>query len=496
MPVCEQRAQQVLTAVAAAETAADLIEVRLDCVSELEIADPRALIVSVLRETQLPLIFTLRPREQGGQQRISDALRREFWRNLPDGDFLIDLELDLAEAQDIELDWTRLICSQHDFAGVPDNIDVLYERMAATRAPVLKIAVQANDVTDCLPVFRILERAQTEGRETIAIAMGEAGLATRVLGPSRGSFLTYAPLRSEDATAPGQITAHDLRELYRVDSITRQTMITGLVGLPVAHSVSPHMHNAAFAVDKVDGVYLPFAVHDVRQFMERMVKPATCEIDWNLRGLSITAPYKSEVLQWLDWMDPSVEAIGAANTIVIDSGRLLGYNTDAAAFIKPITQRRASLADLNCAVLGAGGGARTAVWALLLEGAKVTLFARDATRGALLAKRFDVELRNLPAATFAGFDVVVNATPLGTAGSLESEAIVTSRELLGAGLVYDLVYNPVETTLLREAVAANCETIGGLEMLIGQAAAQYQLWTGREAPIAVMKQAAQARLGY
>ena len=136
------------------------------------------------------------------------------------------------------------------------------------------------------------------------------------------------------------------------------------------------------------------------------------------------------------------------------------------------------------------------MWALQREGAKVTLFARDATRGALLAKRFDVEFRNLPAATFAEFDVVVNATPLGTAGSLESETIVTSRELLGAGLVYDLVYNPVATAFLREAAAANCEMIGGLEMLIGQAAAQYQLWTGHEAPIAVMKQAAQAHLGY
>src|SRR5262249_17969337 len=161
--------------------------------------------------------------------------------------------------------------------GVPDDLEQIYERLASTPAAVIKIAVQANEIIDCIPVFQLLERARSQGREVIAIAMGNPGIATRILGPSRGSFLAYCALADESATAPGQVNAPKLRSIYHVDKIDSETMICGLVGLPVMHSVSPRIHNAAFASEDINGVYLPFEVRDVKQFFKRMVDPRTRE---------------------------------------------------------------------------------------------------------------------------------------------------------------------------------------------------------------------------
>ena len=226
----------------------------------------------------------------------------------------IDLELDLVLSFAAErslgeswIDWSRVICSHHDFGGVPSDLDQIYERMAATPARILKIAVQADDATDCLPIFRLLERAQREGREMIAIAMGQAGVMTRILGPSRGSFLTYGSLDDESATAPGQLTARELREVYRIDQIDQQTEVIGIIGKPVGHSLSPHIHNAAFETAGVNAVYIPFEVGDAVQFMRRMAHPRSRELEWNLRGLSVTAPHKSAVMNSLDWIDSGGE---------------------------------------------------------------------------------------------------------------------------------------------------------------------------------------------
>jgi shikimate dehydrogenase len=325
--------------------------------------------------------------------------------------------------------------------------------------------------------------------------MGEAGIATRILGPSRGSYLTYGALEPNSTTAPGQLTAKDLLELYRINSITRKTMVTALVGSDVAHSVSPHMHNSAFEAAGIDGVYLPFAVREFEPFMRRMVRPKTRELDWNLRGLSITAPFKSDATRIVDWLEPAAKRIGAINTIVIDGDRLLGYNTDASAFVAPLAQKIGKLSGRKCAVLGAGGAARTVVWALQNEAALVVICARNEERGKALATAFDSEFRLLAPGSCDGFDVVINTTPLGTSGALEYQSPLTAAELSGAGLAYDLVYNPVETRFLREAATAGCATIGGLEMLVSQALAQYQLWTGAEVPRAVMKEAAERALG-
>jgi 3-dehydroquinate dehydratase/shikimate dehydrogenase len=328
----------------------------------------------------------------------------------------------------------------------------------------------------------------------IAVAMGVSGLATRILGPSRGAFLTYAAVDDDKRTAPGQISARELREVYRIEKITRRSQITGLVGLPISHSVSPEMHNAAFAAAGVDAVYIPFAVKDLKGFIGRMVHPRTRELVWNLRGLSVTAPHKFAVMDQLDWIDPAAREIGAVNTIVATADELQGYNTDAIGFLAPLLKRRGDLKGNACAVIGTGGAASAAVWSLQRQQAEVTVFARNEMKGQALAEKFGAAWSQLEGAALNRFSVVINATPLGTAGELESETPATAKQLSGAGFVYDLVYNPNPTRFLREAESVGCETLGGLEMLVAQAEEQFRLWTGAAAPEDVMFEAARRAL--
>jgi 3-dehydroquinate dehydratase/shikimate dehydrogenase len=400
--------------------------------------------------------------------------RQTFWKTrAARGDAIWwDLEADLA--QDVSPDWARTIISHHDFSGVPRDLEKIYERLAQTPARVIKIAVQANEIVDCLSIFRLLKRARSEAREIIAIAMGDAGIATRILGPSRGAFLTYGSLDEDSATAPGQVNAPKLRSLYNIDAINDETMICGLVGRPVMHSVSPHIHNAAFAHERVNGVYLPFEVGDIELFVKRMAHTRTRELDWNLRGLSVTAPHKQSVMKYLDWIEPDAQEIGAVNTVVVEKDRLLGYNTDAAGFIEPLLKHMGSLEERRVAIIGAGGAARAAVWALKRAGAKATLFARDVSK-------VNDACEPLSSASFSGYDLVVNATPAAPA---------TAEQLSGAGWVYDLVYNPIETQFLKQARDAGCQTLGGLEMLVAQAKIQFELWTGTIPSESVMYESA------
>lgn len=499
--ICESTVDALQSAITAAAKVGDLIEVRLDCLNPEELETRASLITEILKNSACESILTFRPADQGGQRQLDDETRQAFWSGAIFSDSLFDVELEMSErfnstesASNLPIDWSRTICSQHDFTGMPRNLDQIYERMIGTPARILKIAVLAGDATDCLPVFRLLERARSEGREMIGIAMGTAGIATRILGPSRGSYLTYASLDSETPTAPGQISVSQLKEVYRLEKIDHQTEIFGLIGLPVSHSVSPWVHNSAFAALGKNAVFIPFEVHDVKAFIKRMIDPLTRELDWNVRGLSVTAPHKSEVMEQLDWIEPAAKEMGAVNTVVVEDAALRGYNTDARGFITPLIQKFGDLAGSRCAVLGAGGAAKAAVWALKQADAQATIFARNPTKGQALAERFSVASRNLEEASFADFDVVINATPLGTAGQLEQKTPATAQRLRGARLAYDLVYNPIETTFLREARDVDCETLGGLAMLVAQAVEQFRLWTGDAAPEDVMYAAAQQGL--
>jgi 3-dehydroquinate dehydratase/shikimate dehydrogenase len=337
-----------------------------------------------------------------------------------------------------------------------------------------------------LRIFELIEHAQGK-KPVIALAMSLPGIATRILALSRGGLLTFGSLRRGAESAAGQPTAADLRDLYRVKQLTRASEIYGVIGNPVGHSRSPLMHNAALAALRRNGVYLPLEVDNVETFARSLLHPKTKTLDWNLRGLSVTIPHKLAIMPFLDWIDPTARTIGAVNTVVVRGDELHGYNTDVIGAMKPL-EALVDVRGARAAVIGAGGSARAICYGLRERGAEVTIFSRDLRKAEPLTEEFNTKTALLE--QFAGdADIVINCTPIGMHGHSEGQSLLRAESLQNVKLVYDLIYTPEETALLREAKAAGCQTLGGLAMLVGQAGEQFRLWTGLEAPVELMKRA-------
>jgi 3-dehydroquinate dehydratase/shikimate dehydrogenase len=469
---------------------ADMIELRLDYLRDFDFHEPDQL-SALLDGKPLPVIITCRAVEEGGQQKIAEAARlRLLAASLQRGADYCDIEAahynDAAAAQ---LDASRLIVSYHNFSETPDYLTTIYERLIRLPAAIHKITVRANDIADSLEVFRLLDRAAAEQRPLIAIAMQEAGMLTRILGPSRGSFLTFGSIARGHESAPGQLTCDELRYLYRIHRLSRDTRIVGIIGKPVSHSASPLMHNRAFHEMGLDYVYLPFEVNDVGEFFRRFVNPSTREIDWRLRGFSVTIPHKTAVIPFLDEIDETAQRIGAVNTLVVEGDRLIGYNTDAHGAIAPL----AAIVDLRgarCAVIGAGGSARAVVFGLLERGARVSLFARNPARAAALADEFGIAADHLEAIADSDADIIINTTPVGMMNHNEGESIIPRAAWGNRKIAYDLIYNPLETRFLADARQQGCLPLSGIEMLAAQAARQFELWTDRKPPVELLRAAA------
>lgn len=492
VPITETTADHFLAAMLEAATVADAIELRLDYLEDLDLWFILTRLPELSARLRKPLILTYRPREQGGQRNTSLADRRHFWGSLPDHiktaiDYA-DFELDLVESFENEsspFQWHKVICSHHDFNETPANLHEIYERIARTPAAVVKIAVKATRIADCLPVFEML---QYSTKPVIALAMGLPGISTRVLALSRGALLTFGALKRGAESASGQPTVSDLRDLYRVHQLTKESLILGVIGNPVGHSRSPLIHNTALAALSIDGVYLPFEVDDIGEFVRDFVRPATKKMDWRLRGLSVTIPHKLAIMPHLDVIDPTAQRIGAVNTVVVEDNQLHGYNTDVSGAMKPL-EVLIELRDARVAVIGAGGAARAICYGLSERGAQVTVFARNQNKAQMLADEFSAHaalIENFDGKT----DIVINCTPLGMQGHDEGTSPLSAERLNGVKLVYDLIYNPVETALLKDARTAGCQTLSGLAMLIGQAAEQFRLWTGQDAPVELMLETA------
>ncbi|MFZ4629103.1 MAG: shikimate dehydrogenase [Blastocatellia bacterium] len=494
VPITESVGERCLAALREADGVADAIEVRLDYLAEGELPGVLAWLGEHGAAVEAALILTFRPREQGGRREVTLAERQAFWQGVGvevlAAASWVDLEWDLVESwadEGCPVAWEKVICSWHDFAGTPVDLDERYDRMAATPAAVVKMATMVGRVEECARIFGVIEQAR--GRKpVIALGMGLAGLSTRVLSLSRGALLTFGSLRRGAESAAGQPTIDELRDLYRAKRLSPETEVYGVIGNPVGHSRSPRIHNRALGVLGRDGVYLPFPVEEIGRFVEEMVRPATRRIDWRLRGLSVTIPHKMAIMPFLDQIDETARKIGAVNTVVVEGAALHGYNTDVSGAMRPL-EALVDLKGARVAVIGAGGSARAICYGLQLRGAVVTLHARDVAKARVLAKEFGAAVA--PLSDFAGnVEVVINCTPVGMQGHSEGESPLPAESLRGVGLVYDLVYTPEETRLLREARAAGCRTLGGLEMLIGQAAEQFRLWTGQEAPLEAMREAA------
>ena len=487
--VAAPTASEVIDKIARAGSLADVIEIRFDALAEAEI---KAL-VEKLASIPTPLLITYRPREQGGYRDLSFAERIKFWEFvIPDlgaRDFLVDHELDVDFA--LQLNPSQVILSMHDFKGGGESLspDAFLELNAGT----IKIAVTVLDAAEAVHVWNLLRDIN---KPFIPIAMGEAGRWTRILGLAYGAPITYAAPDDGLGTAPGQISAKDLIEVFRVKELDGDTQIFGVVAGDTSYSLSPFMQNAGFKAAGLNSVFVPFQVADLGAFVQRMIRTGTREVELNFQGLSITNPHKQAIIRYLDEIDPIAESIGAVNTVKIDGDRLVGFNTDVDGFLAPLERKLIDLKGSRVSVIGAGGAARACIYALKRAGSSVTVFARDDAKASALAREFDIHAQQLgtedrkPIAA----DILVNATPLGTRGSQETETVATADKLRDVKLVYDLVYNPTETRLINEAKAAGVDTLGGLDMLVAQGAKQFEIWTGQAAPVAAMRTALEKRL--
>ncbi len=396
------------------------------------------------------------------------------------GAFAVDMEVESAErikpAVEALRQQTAVIVSYHNFQNTP-SLNAIVTRLSRVPADAYKIAALANKPSDALRLMEFLKTPHPQ--PLVAFAMSEQGFCTRVLSPGYGCAFTFASPIGERGTAPGQVPAHTLKALYRTEKITRQSKIYGVIADPVAHSKSPQIHNRAFQSRRVDAVYLPFRVQQ-SQLGDWMKVAETMPV----AGFSVTIPHKQKILRYVDHIEPLAKRIGAVNTVWRKAGRWRGTNTDVEGVLKPLS-RRLRLAHASVLLAGYGGAARAAAFALKDAGASVTLTGRDVARGALLAKAINAKCIPLAQAQSSDFDVLVHATPLGmhpnTSGCLFADRIP-------AALVFDMVYNPRETALLKCAKAQGCEAIAGTEMFLEQAAAQFEIWTGDTAPRAVMQQ--------
>lgn len=457
----------------AMELGPGFIEIRFDAVepSELAAAVEKALEFAA----RCRLIATFRPEAEGGLRGISDTERIAFWRNLPDGFWGCDVESDAVS-------WAEhpnKIISRHDFNGVPDDIEGLFDELAQADARAVKLAVMPSDTAAAMPVWKTLLRASERKRDAIVIAMGDAGMWMRILAPSRGALLTYASVDANGATASGQVTADEMRDLYRVDEIDESTQIYGVIGDPIGQSLSPNIHDPLFQNAGLNAVFLPFLVKDLSAFIEKFVHPRTQEAGLDFGGLSVTMPHKLAIIELLDELDESASKAGAVNTVKVEDGKLIGFNTDADGFLEPLKRCVRDLKNLKIAIFGSGGAARACLSALAENGAEITVFARNAAAAESLRNDVKYSVAGLRDGNdLSGFDIIVNATPIGMRGELERVSPMPEAKFSEGQIVYDLVTKATDTPLLATARKAGAEVIPGIEMLISQGLRQFEIWTG------------------
>jgi 3-dehydroquinate dehydratase/shikimate dehydrogenase len=472
---------------------ARFLEFRLDALAKPALALP-AMKDFLADHRDLNVIATCRRKAHGGKFTGSLNAELEILTKAAEaGCQIVDLEVESAE----ELKPTQLakfraalqeagcalMISFHDFTRTK-ALDKVSARIEAFEPDFVKVVSTARTLADNLAVLRLIEdRSHTE--QMVGIAMGEEGLISRVLGPRAGAAFTFAALEDGAETAPGQIGAHTLRDLYRVEHLDQATRIFGVAGNPIAHSLSPLMHNTAFRRESVNAILLPLKVKSLDDLL-------TVVRELPLGGVAVTMPLKQEVLPHLANMDPLTARIGACNTLRTGAdGKLYGFNTDVAGIVRPL-ERRLKLKGARVVVLGAGGAARAAVFALVDQGAEVFVVNRTHEKAVALARQAKAKSLKHELLAKQRFDVLINSTPCGMAGNKQALPIAESE--LNASLVFDMVYNPLDTPLLKLAKSRGLHVISGLEMFVQQGARQFEIWTGKPAPESEMARVVELEL--
>jgi 3-dehydroquinate dehydratase / shikimate dehydrogenase len=393
------------------------------------------------------------------------------------GFHIVDVELETVSAmkkgdlQKLRDTGVALIVSHHDFAATKD-LDGIYKRIEPFHPDFIKIVPTAKTLVDNVTLMRFLERMDDHSN-IIGICMGDAGIISRVLGVRAGSAFTFAAASTGEETGPGQIAARTLIETYRIDQVDAATKVYGVAGNPIRSSLSPIMMNTAFRRETVNAVYLALQTHKLSDLLKLVH-----EIP--IQGLSVTMPLKQEIMPHLEKTDPLSAKIGACNTVLrAQDGKLYGFNTDVAGITGPL-EKRMSLRGAKVLVLGAGGAARAAVFGLRDKGAEVFILNRTSETAQKLARQSGSKTIKKDAVAKTSFDAIINATPIGMAG-IKAAQLLEAKDL-NTKLVFDLVYNPIETPLLRLARQKGIPIITGIEMFVQQGARQFEIFTGKPAP--------------
>ncbi len=466
------------------------LEFRLDSLEKPEAGvEPiaRFLAEQQARRGELAAIATCRRKEAGGGFAGTLDEEVEILTAAAEAGFsILDLAIESAEAlgasrvETLHESWNdagaAMLVSFHDFRKAADPTAVL-ERVRRFEPDFLKIVTTARTLADSLNLLDWLKEHADDG-QLVAIAMGEAGILTRILSLRAGSAFTFAAAPDGAETAPGQMTARTLKDLYHIGELDQATRIYGVAGNPVSHSLSPLMQNTAFRRERMNAVYLPLkteSLDDLLTLVRRLP----------VSGLSVTMPLKVQILPYLSKVDPLTAKLGACNTVRLGTdGKLVGFNTDVAGVVRPL-EKRMALRGAKILVLGAGGAARAAVFGLAEKGAEVHVWSRGNSKATELAREAGVQAIERGEIAKTTFDALINSTPCGMTG--QEHPLPLKSEEWDARLVFDLVYNPLETPLLAEARRRGAAVIQGVEMFVQQGVRQFELWTGKPAPEAEMQ---------
>ena len=425
-------------------------------------------------------IATCRCKNNGGRYQGSSTQALQVLLEAAQAGFpIVDIELQSIEKLpkdsmgQLRAAGAAVIVSLHDFEGTRD-LDAVYKRMEPFAPDFMKVVPTAKSLSDNVTLMRFLSRMEDRANDNlVGICMGEAGIISRVLGLRAGSAFTFAAAHVGEETAPGQIAARTLIETYRIEQVDSSTKVYGVAGNPINSSLSPLMMNTAFRRETVNAVYLALQTSKADDLFQ-----LAREVP--IQGLSVTMPLKQDVLPKLKSTDPLSAKIGAVNTIMrMPDGQFYGFNTDVGGIVAPL-ERRMILKGAKILVLGAGGAARAAVFGCREKGAEVFILNRTPETAQKLARQAGAKSIKREAVAKAGFDIIINATPVGMSGN--KAAPLLGPEDLNARIVFDLVYNPLETPLLQMARAKGLTAISGVEMFVEQGAQQFQIWTNKPAP--------------
>src|SRR6201987_5355982 len=452
------------------------MELRLDYLSKPGLAMPR---VKRFFESQRGITSNASCRrvDRGGKFRGSIASQLDVLNKAAAaGCQLVDVELQTAakcKAEQLQKLRSKagLILSFHDFRATK-KLDETIEKMLVYPADFYKVVSTATTLADNVTMIKFLAR-EGDRHSMVGMCMGEQGIISRVLGLRAGSVFTFASAGAGEETAPGQATAQELRTVYRIEQVDVATRVYGVVGDPIAHSLSPAIMNAAFRRENVNAVYVALHAKTLKDLL-------TCVKEIPIHGIIVTMPYKESILTHLDNSDSHSTKIGACNTVVrAQDGKLYGFNTDTAGIVRPLERRLNTLEGARILVLGAGGAARAAVFGLKERGSEVYILNRSAAPAKKLSHQARARIMKRPDLKKLAFDVIINATPVGMGNTRESPL---QEKEINARYVFDMVYDPAETRLLKMARERGAQIIPGIEMFVHQAARQFEIWTGKPAP--------------